>query len=248
MKPRHSYFLFATLFALVASADDANNDASRRRADQQALEPLGMLIGQWRGVGQPQRGSTKGAWIEQSDWAWQFEGGGAALVFSAPESKSLTSGALTRGEKEGEFHLNAKTAAGESVRYVGRQNEDGSLSLTAAKAPEDAPARVTIRQVADGKRLVVLYERRSGEDRFTRLAEIGYTRKGSGFGQGSSQIECVVTGGLGTIPVTYQNKTYYVCCTGCRDLFNDDPESVLADYRARKEEERKKRESENLQP
>jgi hypothetical protein len=190
-------------------------------------------------VGQPQRASTKGAWIEKSDWAWQFADG-AALAFTAPDSKSLTRGVLTRGEKEGEFVLEAATPSGESVRYVGRQSEDGVLILTADQSPEEAPARVTIRQVADGKRLVILYERRSGEDRFTRLAEVGYTRQGSGFGQGSSQIECVVTGGLGTIPVTYQNKTNYVCCTGCRDLFNDDPEGVLADYRARKEEERKK--------
>jgi len=28
-----------------------------------------------------------------------------------------------------------------------------------------------------------------------------------------------------------------VCCTGCRDLFRQDPERVLADYRQRKAEE-----------
>jgi hypothetical protein len=239
MTSRRFLFLLAPLFALAAGADEGGDDSARRRVDQQALEPLGMLVGQWRGVGQPQRASTKGAWIEKSDWAWQFNDG-AALAFTAPDSKSLTRGVLSRGEKEGEFVLEAATPAGESVRYIGRQSEDGVLILTADQSPEEAPARVTIRQVADGKRLVILYERRSGEDRFTRLAEVGYTRQGSGFGQGSSQIECVVTGGLGTIPVTYQNKTYYVCCTGCRDLFNDDPEGVLADYRARKEEERKK--------
>jgi hypothetical protein len=244
MAARRYLFLLISLFALAAGADEPSDDSARRRADQQALEPLGMLVGQWRGVGQPQRNSTKGAWIEQSDWAWQFAGGGAALAFSAPESKSLTSGVLTRGKNAGEVLLDAKTAAGESVHYSGRQDDEGALMLLAAEAPQEAPARITIRQVAEGKRLVVLYERRSGEDRFTRLAEVGYTRKGSGFGQGSSQIECVVTGGLGTIPVTYQNKTYYVCCTGCRDLFNDDPEGVLADYRARKEEERVKKASE----
>jgi YHS domain-containing protein len=48
-----------------------------------------------------------------------------------------------------------------------------------------------------------------------------------------------VTGGKGTIPVTYQGETYYVCCTGCRDLFNDDPETVLAEYRERLDEKRK---------
>ena len=35
--------------------------------------------------------------------------------------------------------------------------------------------------------------------RYARLAEVGMTRKGSGFGKGTNYIECVVTGGTGTI-------------------------------------------------
>jgi hypothetical protein len=242
MAARRWLCLAVTGVVLLAGAGDAAKDTEGRHADQKALEPLQMLVGQWRGVGQPQRNSTRGAWIEQSDWGWRFADGGASLTFSAPESKSHISGEITRGENEGEFILAAKTAAGAEVRYLGRMQEDGALVLTADKPPAEAPARVTIRLVAEGKRLVVLHERRAGaSDAFTRLAEVGYTRKGSGFGQGASQIECVVTGGFGTIPVTYEGKTYYVCCTGCRDLFNDDPESVLADYRQRKEEERAKK-------
>ena len=30
-----------------------------------------------------------------------------------------------------------------------------------------------------------------------------------------------------------KGKTYWVCCSGCRDLFNDDPESVLTEAAAR---------------
>lgn len=53
-------------------------------------------------------------------------------------------------------------------------------------------------------------------------------------------VECVVTGGLGTMPVTFEGQTYYVCCTGCRDYFNDGPAKVLAEYRQRLEERKKK--------
>ncbi|MGH7134575.1 MAG: YHS domain-containing protein [Pirellulales bacterium] len=45
---------------------------------------------------------------------------------------------------------------------------------------------------------------------------------------------------MGTIAVEYQGKKYYVCCTGCRDLFNDDPEGVLAEFCERKAAEREK--------
>ncbi|MBS0201628.1 MAG: YHS domain-containing protein [Planctomycetes bacterium] len=34
----------------------------------------------------------------------------------------------------------------------------------------------------------------------------------------------------------YKGKTYYVCCTGCRDAFNDDPEGILAAYEKKKTE------------
>ena len=76
-------------------------------------------------------------------------------------------------------------------------------------------------------------------DVYSRLAEVGATRKGSSFRQGGRRWpECVVTGGLGTIAVEYEGKKYFVCCTGCRDLFNEDPAGVLADYRQRKAEEK----------
>jgi hypothetical protein len=87
--------------------------------------------------------------------------------------------------------------------------------------------------------MLMLYERAlPASGQFTRLAEVGFTRKGSGFGQGASYRECVVTGGLGTISVEHQGQTWYVCCTGCRDLFADDPAGVLADYRQRKADEK----------
>ena len=97
------------------------------------------------------------------------------------------------------------------------------------------PARIALRFVAGGDRLLVLYERKgSVGDQLVRLAEVGYTRKGSDFGKGSTGPECIVTGGLGTIEVSYDGQTYYVCCTGCRDYFNDNPVEAIADYKARK--------------
>ncbi|MSR57709.1 MAG: YHS domain-containing protein [Planctomycetaceae bacterium] len=36
----------------------------------------------------------------------------------------------------------------------------------------------------------------------------------------------------------YKGQTYWFCCTGCRDAFNDDPEGIIAD--AAKRAEKKK--------
>ena len=40
--------------------------------------------------------------------------------------------------------------------------------------------------------------------------------------------ECIVTGGKGTMSTVYKGKTYWFCCTGCRDAFLDDPDMIIA--------------------
>jgi hypothetical protein len=64
--------------------------------------------------------------------------------------------------------------------------------------------------------------------------QVSYTRKGEDFGIKEKKQECVVTGGLGTIAVMYKGVTYYVCCSGCRDVFNENPEKIIAEYQKKK--------------
>lgn len=228
----------AGIFACPAVADD------RLAADKAALAPLQNYVGGWRGVGQPRRGSNQGAWSETANWSWRFDDGRATLVFESPKGKYYRSGKLTPGGEKGAFEL-AATRAGDSGedRFSGHINDAGESVLLVKQVneqPADSPARITLHTVANGDRLLMLYERRAAGDRYTRLAEVGYTRVGASFAKGSGGPECVVTGGVGTIAVEYQGKKYYVCCTGCRDLFNDDPAGVLAEYRQRKAAEREK--------
>jgi hypothetical protein len=63
---------------------------------------------------------------------------------------------------------------------------------------------------------------------------VGLTREGESFGAREKRVECVVSGGLGTIAVMYKGVTYYVCCSGCRDAFNEDPEKYIKEYEAKK--------------
>ena len=57
---------------------------------------------------------------------------------------------------------------------------------------------------------------------------------------GESYPLCVVTEGRGTIQGSYKGKTYWVCCSGCHDQFNDDPESVHAEAAAQEKAKAKK--------
>lgn len=223
----------------LAAADDRPTPSL---ADQKrALSALQTYVGSWRGVGQPKRGSSQGAWTEQLEWSWHFADGRATLVFSAPQGKFLTAGELSPSSEQGRFHLQGTLPDGTHVQFGGRLTDDGRLILLADKPTADRPAQITLRQVADGARMLMLYERPlTANGQFTRMAEVGFTRKGSGFGQGTNYTECVVTGGLGTIAVENEGQTWYVCCTGCRDLFVDDPKGVLADYRQRKADEKER--------
>jgi hypothetical protein len=223
------FVLVAVLAAIVAGDD------KQVPADKQQLAKLQSLIGQWRGVGQPQRSSTKDSWAEDADWAWQFDKEAPSLVAKLPKDRYFSRFRLT-AEPNNSFAILAKPQAGDhEVRYSGVIDDQGQLVLTADNPRDDLPRRLSFRFVAGGDRLLLLMEKAGASSgQFVRLAEVGYTRQGSGFGKNVAQRECIVTGGLGTIEVTHNGKTYFVCCTGCRDYFNENPEKVLAEFAARK--------------
>jgi hypothetical protein len=199
---------------------------------------LQSYVGQWRGVAQPKRGSNQGASTEESEWTWRFEQGRASLVAEFQRDKYYTRLRVQPTDRPGQFSAQAEPAnepAGTAIsqRFAGSVTH-GVLVLIDEMAAADRPCRISIQLVAEGDRMIVLYEKRLGVGNFGRIAEVGSTRKGSSFAKtaGSGRV-CVVTGGLGTIAVEHQGKKYFVCCSGCRDLFNDDPEGVLAEYRER---------------
>lgn len=237
-----AFFGLALCFGQPVGLQANENEKPALDAQKGELARLQGLVGTWRGVASPTRGSEKGAWIEQAQWAWKFVDKTAALAVKVDDGKYFSSAELRPGGKTGQFVLFAKTADGKSsIEYTGELDKDNKLTLLAKDAPEGMPRRISFRFVAEGARLIVLLEGTSAiGDGFARLAEVGYTRKGSGFGKGSTGPECVVTGGFGSIEVSYKGQKYYVCCTGCRDYFNDNPAEVLAEYKARKEAEKAK--------
>ena len=40
--------------------------------------------------------------------------------------------------------------------------------------------------------------------------------------------------------VSYKGKSYYVCCSGCRNLFSENPEAILAEAAERQKAQDKK--------
>ena len=86
-----------------------------------------------------------------------------------------------------------------------------------------------------GIRLVwTVLRKPEGRTVYNKQLQISYTKEGESFGATAKKNECVVTGGLGTMAVSYMGQTYYVCCSGCRDAFNENPAKIIKEYLARK--------------
>ena len=219
------------MFAFVVCAIEKDAELSENPA-QAALEEFQELIGGWRGIGMPVRGSSKGAWKETADWAWSFKDKQPALVYSIEDGKLLTSARLTYDPEKKIYSLKANYAD-ESKREFSGSLEKNVLRLISKEDEEGQTHRITITQLNE-KRTLVLLERSIAADRYFRIAEVGYTREGTRLATvGANGPECVVTGGKATTPVSYKGKTYYVCCSGCKQAFDDDPAGIIAEYEAK---------------
>ena len=234
----------------VIHADESRSSAAKNVAStaavKEALTQFQDLIGGWIGTGQPKRGSAVGAWREKADWRWKFAGEQAALECVVEEGKLLKSAMLSFDPAKKSFLLKtvepieSKEETTER-EYAGELHEK-KLVMESAGTDSSDGRRITITRLNE-KRTLVLFERKAPSQNFySRIAEVGYTREGTRLADSNQTGPiCVVTGGVGTIKVSFKSETYWVCCTGCRDAFNDDPEGVLADYKKKLEEKKVKK-------
>ncbi|HIF01276.1 MAG: hypothetical protein ABGZ23_09195 [Fuerstiella sp.] len=216
----------------AVSVPEESPDGRSKRA--QDLKPFNSLIGEWRGVGQLQRGSRKGAWTEKVVCEWQFTDAETSVVLKSADSKRFEQLRLTWDQKNQQLVLNRKTKEGDH-EYRGPAPKDwpGAVRLVTIRDDDGAAYRCTIQQLSDIRATLLFEKQTSPTGSFRRVFGIGYTRGGAKLAQsGAGQRKCIVTGGLGTIPVSFQGKTYYVCCQGCVQAFNEAPEAIIADYRA----------------
>lgn len=218
------------------------SSTQKKLTSREALARFNVLVGEWRGVGQPKRGSNRGAWSEKSAWRWDFsQKKKPALVLQPQKSKLIQTLRVGFDERSQEYLLSADFTDSKPVEQFRAKPAEKKLVFQQPMPTDEKDRRRVTLQLLSDKRATLLVER--GRTSFQRVAGIGYTRKGTSIaGRGSGQPECVVTGGTGTIRVMHKGKTYFVCCTGCRQAFEDDPEGILAEYyaglEARKNEEK----------
>src|SRR5262245_45643118 len=199
------------------------------------LVPFEYLIGRWKGQGVPKddpRNRFRG-WTETHTWAWVFsDGKPTGLKLSIDGSKQLEQATLTYDENTKKYHFQAKEtgSSADQVVLVGTLDPTGKL-LTLDRTDRPGRERLTIRANSNSIRCTFTFEHKDpGSVLFKPVVEVGLTKEGESFAAGSSVAErpkCIVTGGAASMTVTYQGQSYHICCTGCRDEFNENPEKYL---------------------
>jgi hypothetical protein len=221
--------LTAGLLLTAGAADE--KDSARK-----ALQQVGEFVGEWKGNGEAKVGGKNTLWKETLNWGWKFKGGDAWIALDVKGGKYLTAGELRYDPQAKLYRLSLTDATKKDRTYEGKLAR-GRLVLSHKDASTGDVHRVTIYTLADGARMIVQSEVQArGKGLFADVYKVAANKEGESFaGGGGKKNICVVTGGLGTMPVSYMGKTYYVCCSGCRDEFNAEPKKYVDEFeKARK--------------
>ena len=230
--------LCAMLSTFCVAAPKSESEVAHKR--REALSKFNQLIGGWRGVGRQSRG-VDGAWTEKAEWVWAFEEQGPSIKLVVEDGQLFKEGELFWVEAKKEFRLATQLRDGRKLDFRGKF-EKGKRFTMASPAAKDGGDnyRLHITMLNQKRTLLRMEKQTAGRGSFRRMADVGYTRAGTRLAKdGLGGPECVVTGGLGTIEVKFEGKSYYVCCTGCKQVFDDDPAGTLAAYKEWKAREDK---------
>src|SRR5262249_23496450 len=130
-----------------------------------------------------------------------------------------------------QFGLTLRTPGQELVTFVGPYKDK---VLTLERQAKDQSERLVFTFLHDNRFLYRSEVRAAGKALYVKKYSVGATKEGVAFAGGDGRPECIVSGGLGTTPVAYMGKTYYVCCSGCRDEFRENPEKYIKESEERK--------------
>jgi len=196
--------------------------------------PFEHMIGSWKGQGIPTANRLKG-WSEKHMWAWKFAKGipvGMSLVLEG--DRTLAKAELTCDAAGKQYRLEGIDVEKNPVAYAGTYGGTSSSRMLTLDRVGDTPGgkeRIVIWPYSNRIRYALWFERQDPAPRNSSGSSmVGLTKEGEAFAAGGSAADlpkCIITGGSATSTVTYQGKSYPLCCSGCRDEFNDNPEKYV---------------------
>lgn len=214
----------------------ANPPAEKPASAKEALRPFNLLVGSWKGTGTPEgtrEERAAGLWTETAAWGWQFKGQDVFLTATFDKGKHFTKGELRYSPEKAAYQL-LLTAPDKSTATFAGGLKDKVLTLDRTDGPAGEDQRLVVSLLHHNRHLVRFETRPAGAATgFVKKWQVGATKEGVPFADVPKGPECIVSGGAGTMKVTHNGETYYVCCSGCRDAFKDDPEKFIKEAAAK---------------
>ena len=232
------------------SADGKNAGAASAGSEQQIqtvirqLQPLQVLLGQWRGTTRREFESFKA--VDNHEWVWDLrtDANQPALTLSSDKSPYLRKGRLTWDTQQQKFLLTGTDGEGKERRFVGDFTEppheitgsdDKLHRVYRLELNEDGSQGGEEWQVAfvqqENNRYLLEVGRRRGKATFARYDTVSTQREGTSFALSDTDYAektCIISEGLGTTELTYKGRSYWVCCSGCKSAFEEDPEKWIS--------------------
>ena len=220
---------------LTAACALAIGSTGETMSAKEALQELQDFVGGWKGNGTSERDS-KAIWKENAAWSWKFKGEDSWLVIDFGESKTYKSGELRYLTDKKVYELKITDKKDKSMVFQGTLKKT-TLTMERVDPDTKETQQLKLNSAGGGDRLVFTYSiKPENRTAYNKEWQIAMTREGVTLA-GKKGPECILTGGLGTIMVMYKGTQYYVCCSGCRDAFNENPAKVIAEYEAKKKKQ-----------
>ncbi len=240
MKRLMAWLVGLGLVGLVLPSVAAQKAAGKEQAKvKAALRELQDFIGGWKGSGSHKLnpGPRDKFWPETVKWNWRFKDDDCWLNVEFDGGKLFKSADIRYLLDKKKYQLTATPVEGkEPLVFLGGLQDD-KLIFERTDARANEVQRIRMNTAAEGIRFIYIVDRKSEGGTIWRTeAMVQSTKIGESLAKkpGKKGPECVVSGGLGTMPVTYMGETFYVCCTGCRDAFNENPKKYVDEFKAAK--------------
>lgn len=243
--------------ALAGRGDDEGNASSSSDGDREKniksviekLRPLQVMLGTWRGTTRKEFDGFKA--VDEHEWVWDLttQPDQPALIMKSDKSPYLRSARLTWLPAAELFRMEATDPEGKTRTFEGNYTEEvhevvGSddklhkvfrLELNETVAEGDGGAGREYLQLAfaqqESNRYLLEVSQRRGKAAWRRVDTVSTQREGTSFALSDTDYAertCIISQGLGTMSITYKGRDYWVCCTGCRAAFEEDPERWIA--------------------
>ena len=240
-----------TLNGVTGSSTDAANAASKPDPEKQIqtiiakLQPLQVLLGQWRGTTRRDYENFKA--VDNHEWVWDLrtKPDQPALTIQSDKSPYIKTARLTWDTAQSKFVLTVVDPAGVTKEFSGDFTDpvheivgsDDKLHKVFRLEfdQNDSGDNSEVWQFAfsqqENNRYLLEVAKRRGKANFARFDTVSTQREGTSFAvsdTGYAEKTCIISEGLGTMEVTYKGRSYWVCCTGCKAAFEEDPATWIA--------------------